>query len=118
MASDDRLHYVIVILNKNADLEEAKVVASDFDSKYFRTEALNVSSIFFSTEAETPVLVIRKFKDKAAALKYTEGVARNTGEFLKGVYEAFAVSQDNYREILRQKNVDAYRRFYDKNYRK
>ncbi len=114
---DDKLHYVIVILNKNVDLEDSKIVVSDYDSKYHRTDALNVSSMFFSTESETPVLVVRKFKDKATALKYTEGVSKNGQDYLKGVYEVFAISQDNYREVIRQRGVDAYRKFYDLNYR-
>ncbi len=114
---DEKLHYVIIVLNKNADLEDAKVVVSEFDSKYHRTEALNVSSMFFSTESETPVVVVRKFRDKALALKYTEGVAKNTQDFLKGVYEVFAISQDNYREVIRQKSVESYRKFYEVNYK-
>lgn len=117
VVGEEKLHYVIVILNKNADLEDAKIVASEYDSKYHRTEALNVSSMFFSTESETPVLVVRKFKDKTAALKYTEGVSKNGQDFLKGVYEVFAISQDNYREVIRQRNVEAYRKFYEKNYK-
>ncbi|MDZ7880024.1 MAG: tetratricopeptide repeat protein [Saprospiraceae bacterium] len=116
--NDDKLHYVIVILSKNVDMEEAKIIVSDFNSKYFRTEALNISSIFLSTETETGVLVVRKFKDKASSLVYTEGVEKNKKDFLKVEHEVFSVSQDNYREILRQKMVDHYRRFYDKNYKK
>ena len=114
---EDKLHYVIVILNKNADLEDSKIVVSDYDSKYHRTDALNVSSMFFSTESETPVLVVRKFKDKETAVKYTEGVSKNGQDYLKGVYEVFAISQDNYREVIRQRGVDAYRKFYDQYYR-
>ena len=118
VASDDKLHYVIVILNKNVDIEDAKIGVSDFNAKYFRTENLNISSIFLSTETEIGVLVVRKFKDKPTALIYTEGVEKNKKDFLKGEYSVFAVSQDNYREILRQKVVEHYQRFYDKNYRK
>ncbi|MBL7815530.1 MAG: tetratricopeptide repeat protein [Saprospiraceae bacterium] len=117
IVGEEKLHYVIIILNKNADLEDSKVVVSDYDSKYHRTDALNVSSMFFSTESETPVLVVRKFKDKTAALKYTEGVSKNGQDFLKGVYEVFAISQDNYREVIRQRGIDAYRKFYEQNYR-
>ncbi len=116
--SDDRLHYVIVILSKNVDIEDAKIVVSDFNSKYFRTENLNISSIILSTESELGVLVVRKFKDKATSLNFTEGVEKNKKDFLKGEYEVFAVSQDNYREVLRQKVLDHYRKFYSKNYRK
>jgi tetratricopeptide (TPR) repeat protein len=115
--SDDKLHYVIVILSKNVDIEEAKIGVSDFNSKYFRTEALNISSIFLSTETEIGVLVVRKFKDKASSLVYTEGVEKNKKDFLKVENEIFAVSQDNYREILRQKVIEHYRKFYNKNYK-
>jgi tetratricopeptide (TPR) repeat protein len=114
---DDKLHYVFVILDKNANLEDAKVIVSDFNSKYFRTENLNISNIYFDPEAGNPVLVIRKFRDKEASLKYTEGVSRNKGDYLQGVYEVFSVSQDNYRELIRQKGVEAYRTFYERNYR-
>ena len=115
---DDKLHYVIVILSKNVDIEEAKIGVSDFNGKYFRTENLNISSIFLSTETEIGVLVVRKFKDKASSLVYTEGVEKNKKDFLKGEYEVFAVSQDNYREILRQKVTEHYQKFYNKNYKK
>jgi hypothetical protein len=116
--NDDKLHYVIVILSKNVDIEDAKIGVSDFNAKYFRTENLNISSIFLSTETEIGVLVVRKFKDKATSLIFTEGVEKNKKDFLKGEYEVFAVSQDNYREILRQKVVDNYRKFYNVNYKK
>lgn len=115
---EDKLHYVIVVLSKNVDIEDAKIGVSDFNSKYFRTENLNISSIFLSTETEIGVLVVRKFKDKTTALVYTEGVEKNKRDFLKGEYSLFAVSQDNYREILRQKTVEHYQRFYGKAYRK
>ena len=115
---EDKLHYVIVILSKSADIEDAKIGVSDFNGKYFRTEGLNISSIFLSTETEIGVLVVRKFKDKASALVYTEGVEKNKKDFLKGEYELFAVSQDNYREILRQKVTEHYQKFYNKNYKK
>jgi hypothetical protein len=116
--SDDKLHYVIVILSKNVDIEDAKIGVSDFNGKYFRTENLNISSIFLSTETEIGVLVVRKFKDKATSLVYTEGVEKNKKDFLKGEYEVFSVSQDNYREILRQKVVEHYRKFYNRTYKK
>jgi hypothetical protein len=116
--NDDKLHYVIVILSKNVDIEEAKIGVSDFNTKYFRTENLNISSIFLSTETEIGVLVVRKFKDKASSLVYTEGSEKNKKDFLKGEYEVFSVSQDNYREILRQKVIEHYRKFYNKNYKK
>ena len=65
-----------------------------------------------STESEVPILVVRKFNDQAAAMAYTEGASKNPKDFIKGSYQMFAITQDNYRELLRQKSVDAYQKFY------
>jgi hypothetical protein len=32
-------------------------------------------------------------------------------------YEVFAVTQHNYREILKSKSIEAYREFFNKNYK-
>jgi tetratricopeptide (TPR) repeat protein len=116
---DEKLHYVVIILAKDAIVEDAKIAVSDFNTKFHRTEDLKLTSIFINTEPEIPSIIIRRFKDKATALVYTDGIAKNAGEFIKGAkYEVYAVSQDNYRELLRQKTLDAYKIFYDKNYKK
>ena len=116
---DNNYHYVLIILPKEASTDDAKVAASDYNSKYARLENLAVSSITLNTETEVQAIVLRKFKDKAAALNYTEGVAKNASDFIKGTkYEVFGVTQDNYREILKQRSVESYRVFYEKNYKK
>jgi tetratricopeptide (TPR) repeat protein len=116
---DDKLHYIIIVISKDAIVEDAKIAVSDYNTKYHRTDDLKLTSIFINTDPEIPSIVIRRFKDKATALNYTEGVSKNAGDFIKGVkYEVYAASQDNYREILRQKTLDAYKTFYDKNYKK
>jgi tetratricopeptide (TPR) repeat protein len=116
---NEKLHYVVIILAKDAIVEDAKIAVSDFNTKFHRTEDLKLTSIFINTEPEIPSIIIRRFKDKATALVYTDGIAKNAGEFIKGTkYEVYAVSQDNYRELLRQKTLDAYKIFYDKNYKK
>ena len=116
---NDKLHYVLIVLPKDAIVEDAKIAVSDFNTKYYRTDDLKLTSIFVNTEPEIPAIIIRRYKDKATAVAYTEGVAKNAGDFIKGVkYEVYAATQDNYREILRQKTLDAYKLFYDKNYKK
>ena len=114
---NDKLHYVLVVLPKDADLEAIKIKISDFNGKYHRLDDLKISSVFLSTEPEIPMIVVRKFKDKRAALAFTDNVRRNTKEFMGDMKaEAFAATQDNYREILRQKTIDNYKIFYQKNY--
>lgn len=114
---NDKLHYVLVVLPKDADLENIKVKISDFNGKYHRLDDLKISSVFLSTEPEIPMVVVRKFKDKRAALVFTDNVKSNTKEFMGDIKaEVFAATQDNYREILRQKTIDNYKIFYQKNY--
>ena len=114
---DDKFHYIIVVLPKDAVVEDAKIDLSDYNAKYHRLEDLKISSIVLSTESEIPILVIRRLKDKATSIAYTVGVKNNAADFIKGsAYEVFAVTQDNYREILRLKSLDEYRKFYARFY--
>jgi len=116
-SDQSKLHYVIVVLPKDADLEKVKVSVSDFNARFNRLDDLKISSVYLSTETEIPVIVVRKFKDKATALAYTKNTEDVKSDYAPNVkHEVFAVTQDNYREILRQKSVDAYRIFYQNNY--
>lgn len=117
-AGDDKLHYVIVVLTKEANVEDTKIAVADYNAKFHRLDNYTITSVFLNTEDEVPMIVVRRFKDKVAAQVYTEGVAKNNKEFLKIKNQVFAITQDNYRELLRQKSIDAYSRFYAKNYKK
>ena len=112
-----KLHYVIVVMPKDADLEKVKVSVSDFNARFNRLDDLKISSVYLSTETEIPVIVVRKFKDRTTALAYTKNTEDVKSDYAPNVKrEVFAVTQDNYREILRQKSIDAYRIFYQNNY--
>ncbi len=65
--------------------------------------------------------MIRKFDNKTQAMRYFEEV-RNEKDFLgetaKKSYnkEFFAITQENYRRILKNKTLDGYREFFSENY--
>jgi hypothetical protein len=68
-------------------------------------------------EEKVPIIVIRRFTNKENALEYIDALDKNGKENLKGIsYRAFAVSQSNYRTILKDKNMGAYPDFYELNY--
>ncbi|HRI34457.1 MAG TPA: hypothetical protein PLD02_11950, partial [Saprospiraceae bacterium] len=52
------------------------------------------------------------------AMKYYNGVQRKPNEFIPNFtnYEIFAVTQNNYREILRLKSVKEYQAYFNENY--
>jgi tetratricopeptide (TPR) repeat protein len=117
---DDAAHFVMILAEKTLSLEDAKVAVSDYNSKYHRLEDLRLSSIFLDTDAEISVLLVRKFSNKAAALAYTDAVAKNQADFLpkNAKFQIFAIHQDNYREVIKQKSVVDYAKFYEKAYQK
>jgi hypothetical protein len=51
-------------------------------------------------------------------MKYYNGVQRKPNEFIPNItnYEIFAVTQNNYREILRLKSVKEYQAYFNENY--
>lgn len=114
---DDKLHYMVVLLTgKSPKLEDSKVMVSDYNRQYHKLDNLVISNILLGND-RIPVILIRKFKDKATAMKYYEGVQKNKSDFLKKeTYEMFAISQDNYRILLSSKNLDEYRDFYQEHY--
>lgn len=119
----DKLHYTIIAFkDKNVSLTDAKVQVSDYNEKYHKLDRIRISNIYLGTTADDriPILVLRRFKDKAEAMKYYNGVQRNKGQFIEGnvEFELFPVTQNNYREILKQRKIDGYRLFFNEYYLK
>ena len=119
---DDQLHYVIAVFKNDVSLNDAKVAISDYNSKYHGQDKLRMNNIYLGTgEDRYPIVAIRRFKDKADAMDYYDGVQKNSKDFLDKKtfdYELLAVGQNNYRELLKSKNLDDYRRFFEMNYLK
>lgn len=119
---DDKLHYFIVALKgENVRLDDIKAAISDYNRENHKLEQLRISNIFLGTDTGTPIVVIRKFDNKEQAMRYYEEV-KNRKDFLgespKKTYtkEFFAVTQENYRRILKNKTLDGYREFFESNY--
>ena len=77
-----------------------------------------MSSLEFDVEKNTSLILIRKFDNRNQAMKYYNGVQRKSNEFIPNItnYEIFAVTQNNYREILRLKSVKEYQAYFNENY--
>ncbi len=118
---DDKLHYVIIVLydDKQKSLQDVKIKISDYNKKYHQLEKLRISDLPLNREEGTQLVLIRKFRNKAKAMKYFEGTKKNAADFLdsnKVGFDIFATTQKNYREIAKKKGVLEYRAFFEKNY--
>jgi len=119
---DAQLHYVIVVFKNDISLNEAKVIITDYNTKYHNPQKLRMNNIFLGDgDARYPLIAIRRYKDKAEAMDYYKTVNKNQKDFLdknKFDYEVLPIGQDNYRELLKSKNLDDYRQFFEANYLK
>ncbi len=115
------LHYVIVVLKGKADLGKAKGDVGKYHRKYFKNESMRVSNIYLgqSQEDRIPIIVIRRFKGKDKAMTYYDGVKKNEKDFL-GInfkYDIYPITQNNYRQILKERSLAGYPEFFEANYK-
>ncbi len=117
---DDKMHFILVVLFNPPDktLDKAKIAISDYNQNYHKPENLKMTSLDLDIEANEPLILIRKFDNKSAAMKYYNGIQRKQKEFITGFdnWEVFAITQNNYHEILRIKTLTEYKTFFKKNY--
>lgn len=116
---DDQLHYILVVGNASLDVNEAKVAISDYNRKFHKLDKLSLTNMFIGADEATriPLIIIRRFDNRSGAMKYYEAANTNPTEFIpNGNFELLAISLNNYRELIRQQSVAAYRKFFDENY--
>ena len=116
---DDAIHYIVVVIkDKKARVEEVKEKVGEFTREYYRTDNLKISNVFFGEESEIPLIVIRKFENKSKSLDFFADIRRHEDDFVPKAttYEAFPITQNNYKELLKSKDVNTYRTFFGKYY--
>lgn len=117
---DDVSHYVVVVLtDKNSKIEDAKSNVADFNKDNYKSKNLKISNVFFGAASDIPMLVIRKFEDRAEAMKYYYHVEEVRDAFMPGKtpFDVFAISQNNYKELLKDKSTEVYKAFFEYAYK-
>ncbi len=116
----EKLHYVLVVLYSKSSktMTSSKIDVSSFNQKHFKNDKLKISSIFLNKEDGSQIILVRKFRNMDLAMTYFKKVQDNRESFIKSEveYDIFAVTQKSYREIVKQKSVNAYRSFFEGNY--
>lgn len=117
---DAKSHYFIASLANGEDLKAAKGVVGDFNQEFYAAKSYRANSIYLQSGNKTPLIVVRRFRNKEDAMSYYNKVIANPAAFLgEGVEaELFIVAQSNYREILKSKSVVDYISFFKDNYLK
>lgn len=117
---DDKLHYIAIILfsDSEKDLQDSKISISNYNREFHKLKKLNTSHIFLNKSDQTQLILVRKFANKEKAMTYYKEVMKNKADYIKHDfdYNIYAVTQKNYREIIKQRSIDKYNSFFAKEY--
>ena len=118
--SMDEIHYVLIVFSSpDALLNELKIELEDYNNQYHKLDRIRSTPIFIGRENETPVLVMRRFKNGREAMDYFRTTEQNRSEFLSGSgqsFEVYPISQSNYREVLKARSFAGYGPWFTENY--
>lgn len=119
-SEESSLHYALLILNnpKQVSINDTKISISNYHRKYHKLDKLAMASLSFNASSDNIVILIRKFKDKKVAMKYYDGVIKKKKQYVPSTADTdfFVISQQNYRELMKFKSVEAYRIFFNNDY--
>lgn len=114
--NDDKLHYVIIVFKNEISLNDAKIAVTEYNNKYHSLDNLRLNNIYLGDgDTKLPIIAMRRYLTKKEAMDYYNGILKNKKDFLdpaKYEYEVFPIEQDNYRELLKLKEIDQYRNFF------
>lgn len=120
---DAKLHYVFIVTYdlSQKEFDKYKLDISNYNKKYHRFENLKLSNIYLNIENKSQIILVRSFENKEKAMAYFNGADKNREEYIgqaNAKYDVFAVTQKNYREVIKQKSANSYRVFFEENYLK
>ena len=111
-------HYVIFILDdNNIRATEMQYAVADFNMEYYSAKALKANVMMFTNDQQ--LITVHKFDDAKDALDYWKYINNSSdalNKFDKKYYSSFVISVQNYQTFYNKKNVEAYRKFFEKYY--
>jgi len=111
--------YAMVVDGSMVNVYGTKVRISDFNTKNYSIENLQVNSVLLDNNRQ--MITISSFTDLEKALRYYNGIKGDEYIFSgirEGAYEQFLISAENYPVFFKEKNTEVYMQFFGKNYLK
>ncbi len=117
---EDKLHYAMVVIYKidAFQTDEIKEDINNYIKKNHNLDRLSLSNIGLNRDANSQIILIRKFADEASAMDFYNGAEAKKKEFIKEnvPYDFLVVTQNNYREIIKKRSIKEYLQFFETNY--
>lgn len=114
----DQIHFYLMVCNQNSvDINALKIKLSDFNQKYHKTTALNISGMILDDQWQ--IVNVGIFNNKEKSMDYYESIIESTYIFTglsKDSYQAFVISQPNFQTLFQGKDVKSYVEFFERQY--
>ncbi len=115
---DNTDHYLLILLPKEkADINYIKTIVSDFNAKNYSIENLEINTMLMGMEQH--ILLVKTFKNTIDVSSYGKTLFSNPDllkEINKTTFKKIIISQQNFIEFYKNKDLDGYTKFYDNNY--
>ncbi|MBQ4377231.1 MAG: hypothetical protein II793_06020, partial [Bacteroidales bacterium] len=113
-------HYVAIVVNdRKIRATDMQYKIADFNSQYYSNSGYRVNPLMFTDT--TQLITVHRFDNAQAAIDYVTHLLLDSGplkQFDPADYVIFPISTQNYTTFYSRKQIDAYREFYDKFYKK
>jgi tetratricopeptide (TPR) repeat protein len=120
-SQEDGVHFFIAKYDPDVlSRDDVTAKFSDYNKEFHSLSKLRINSIYL--DLKTPLLVIKRFDNKADAMAYYNSVMNGTIEKALGNsldnlrIIPMVISQDNYKTIVRKKSIDEYFAFFEDTY--
>ncbi len=109
------VQYVIVLLDEDEDIEDARNAISDFSNKGFKLAKVKVTQKMTTTEKE--FILVQEFQTEKIAGEYLNAYKAGF-EYLDDFQnnKIFIINQENLKKLIETSKFDEYKVFYDDNY--
>jgi len=113
------IHFFILIVDgSRVDVNALKIKISDFNTRYFSLDNLQVNSLLLDNARE--MITVNNFDDALKAYEYYQSVRASDYVYTKlenvGNYADFVISVDNYPVFYKNKDTGIYARFFEQKY--
>ncbi|MBR1793354.1 MAG: hypothetical protein IJ764_06930 [Bacteroidales bacterium] len=113
-------HYVVIIVNdRKIRATDMQYKITDFNTQYYANAGYRVNPLMFTDS--TQLITIHRFKNASDATDYWTHLRLDDGplmQFNEADYVAFPISTQNYTTFYSRKNIEAYKEFFDRYYKR
>ena len=109
--------YALILDGATVNVYGTKVRVTDFNTKSYSVEDLKVNSVLLDKNRH--LVTVNSFKELDKAMRYYRGLKEDTyvfSGFQPGTYDQFLISAENYPIFFKEKDTEAYKAFFEKNY--